>query len=233
MKKSMYPKLQDKEWLYEQYVNKTRSSSDIAKEVGCHWSSVVRALAFFDIPKRKHTSKYPLLNDKEWLRKAYLEDKLSTRDIGKLVGGAVGGVIYSALKSHKIPIRTDVEGLLQKYPSGRFGSEAANWRGGKRKLDSGYVYIYAPQHPNATNNGCVMEHILIAEEKIGRYLKKGEVVHHIDGDKTNNSPDNLLVCTRAEHVQIHMRAVSENVQLCKRIAELEKELEQYRRIDKE
>lgn len=229
MIQSPHALLRNKEWLYEQYIVKTRSSSDIAKEIGCHWSAVVRALTRLGIPKRKRTSKYPLLNDKDWLRKAYLEDNLSTREIGKLVGGAAGGVIYSALVANNIPLRTDAQGLAIRYPSGRNGSLAANWRGGRRQIKSGYVYIYQPDHPRSTNNGAVFEHILIAEKKIGRYLAKGEIVHHIDGDKTNNSPDNLLVCTRSEHVKIHMSAVTEVFRQGKQIAELEKELEKFRR----
>lgn len=47
------------------------------------------------------------------------------------------------------------------------------------------------------------EHRVVAEKKIGRKLQKGEVVHHIDGDKTNNHPDNLQVMTDSEHARLH------------------------------
>lgn len=48
------------------------------------------------------------------------------------------------------------------------------------------------------------EHRAVAENKIGRPLKKGEVVHHIDGDYRNNDPDNLMVLpSQAEHCKIH------------------------------
>ena len=41
----------------------------------------------------------------------------------------------------------------------------------------------------------------IAEKKIGRKLKKEEVVHHLDGDSTNDDPDNLYVCkNQSEHM---------------------------------
>lgn len=47
-------------------------------------------------------------------------------------------------------------------------------------------------------------HRLIAERKLGRSLKPNEVVHHIDGNKYNNDPDNLCVMSRSEHAKLHL-----------------------------
>lgn len=47
------------------------------------------------------------------------------------------------------------------------------------------------------------EHRVVAEQKIGRALMPGEVVHHIDQDKHNNDPENLLVTTQREHMRLH------------------------------
>lgn len=72
---------------------------------------------------------------------------------------------------------------------------------------SKYKLIYIPDHPDAMSNGCVLEHRLIAEEKLGRRLSKNEIVHHIDEDKSNNHPDNLEVLTsRSEHAKLHKPA---------------------------
>lgn len=47
-------------------------------------------------------------------------------------------------------------------------------------------------------------HRIIAARKLGRHLQLGEVVHHIDGNKRNNNPDNLMVfSSQAEHVKWH------------------------------
>ena len=55
------------------------------------------------------------------------------------------------------------------------------------------------------------EHRVVAENMMGRKLAVDEVVHHEDENKLNNNPDNLLVCTNAEHQAIHrkLRALQE------------------------
>lgn len=48
------------------------------------------------------------------------------------------------------------------------------------------------------------EHRLVAESILCRPLERGEVVHHIDKNKRNNSPDNLVVFkNQAEHARYH------------------------------
>lgn len=67
-----------------------------------------------------------------------------------------------------------------------------------------YIGVYAPNHPRATKEGVVYEHVLVAEEKLGRYLKDEEVVHHIDENKYNNSSENLMVFkTNSDHSSFH------------------------------
>ena len=67
-----------------------------------------------------------------------------------------------------------------------------------------YLAKYVPNHPRATKEGCVYEHVLVAEESLGRYLKDGEIVHHIDENKYNNSSENLMVFkTNSDHISFH------------------------------
>lgn len=54
------------------------------------------------------------------------------------------------------------------------------------------------------SNGCVYEHIIQAERKLGRFLGDKEVVHHKDRNRTNNSLDNLMVFkTNKDHTMFH------------------------------
>jgi len=53
------------------------------------------------------------------------------------------------------------------------------------------------------NGKCSTEHQYIAEQMIGRPLLSTEVVHHLDGNKTNNSRENLEVMDRVEHGRLH------------------------------
>lgn len=46
-------------------------------------------------------------------------------------------------------------------------------------------------------------HRVIAEQKIGRPLRRGEIVHHIDGNARNNDPDNLVILTQGAHMREH------------------------------
>ena len=67
-----------------------------------------------------------------------------------------------------------------------------------------YLAIRMPSHPKAKVDGYVYIHQLEAEKKLGRRLKDGECVHHIDENKFNNDLDNLMVFrTVADHTAFH------------------------------
>lgn len=57
---------------------------------------------------------------------------------------------------------------------------------------NGYMKVFV------RGRGWVLEHRLVMEGVIGRYLSPDENVHHIDGDKLNNSPDNLELWLRRQ-----------------------------------
>src|SRR4030042_2489592 len=225
----MYTKLADKKWLESEYVDKLRTLQSIADEVGCCKTQVSRALKRANIGSRKHTSRYPQINDKEWLRKVYIEDERSMNNIAKEIGCAVG-VLRDALKAMGIQTRNDKQVYAMQYrDKPRLGSLAPNWNGGRRISGAGYVYIYKPEHPFADKRGTVFEHRLVMEEYLGRYLNCEEVGHHKDGNKENNAIENLEVLTKGEHLALHFLNSHEVPKLRKRIEILEEEIEQLKK----
>jgi hypothetical protein len=65
--------------------------------------------------------------------------------------------------------------------------------------------VQCPGHPFADHQGYVREHRLVMEARLGRYLTPQEVVHHINGDKTDNRDENLMLFpSQAAHLKFHM-----------------------------
>lgn len=75
---------------------------------------------------------------------------------------------------------------------------------GRSVTGHGYVLIrVGKRHHLADVRGYAYEHRLVMEEKLGRRLAAGELVHHLDGNQANNDPRNLAVETRASHLKHH------------------------------
>lgn len=55
----------------------------------------------------------------------------------------------------------------------------------------GYVKVYDPSHPNAQKRGWILEHVKVMSEILGRPLDGKETVHHVNGVKDDNRPENL------------------------------------------
>lgn len=78
------------------------------------------------------------------------------------------------------------------------------WKGGKFKNSTKYTEIYAPEHPNCTKQGYMLEHRLLMEKHLNRYLTKEEIVHHINEDRSDNRIENLQLCANhSEHMKLH------------------------------
>ena len=77
-------------------------------------------------------------------------------------------------------------GPISNSPTG-YGTVTAN----------GYLKVY-----DYDKRCYVLEHVKIYEEAFGK-VRKGYEIHHIDGNKLNNSLDNLTVVTRLEHKRLH------------------------------
>lgn len=80
-----------------------------------------------------------------------------------------------------------------------FGPNNPNWRGGRSIASNGYVIVRRPGHHLADVRGYVYEHRLVAEQKLGRRLSKGEITRQKNGIKHDNHPDNIEVLPSRSH----------------------------------
>lgn len=115
---------------------------------------------------------------------------------------------------------------------GRHNTRGQNnpaWNGGRHQHAKGYWFVYMPTHPRANVNGCVLEHLLVAERALGRPIPPQHPVHHVNEDPPDNRPRNLVICQDAAyhsllHVRMRAKAATgdPNLLLCKLCGEYDK-----------
>jgi len=91
------------------------------------------------------------------------------------------------------------------------GPEHTQWKGG-RYVHGGYVSVHIETLPEAEREmarkmrpqeGYILEHRLAMAMKLGRPLERREMVHHLNGDKVDNRPENLTVMEWDNHSRKH------------------------------
>jgi len=84
------------------------------------------------------------------------------------------------------------------------GDKSPRYKGRiKYGTDNRYYAIPVPYHPYCNSKGYVMEHRLVMEKHLKRFLSQSEIVHHIDGNPRNNNIDNLILMDKVEHDRLH------------------------------
>lgn len=90
---------------------------------------------------------------------------------------------------------------IEKY----IGAKNPHWKGGQF-LTNGYVFVLQPNHPFCLKNKYIRRSHIVMEKILGYYLKPTEVVHHINGIKDNDRPENLrLYKNNKEHLKDTVR----------------------------
>lgn len=88
------------------------------------------------------------------------------------------------------------------------------WKGGRTVTSHGYVLVRVGKgHHLADVRGYAYEHRIVAEKKIGRRLRPGEEVHHINGVRSDNRPENVKVTANTAEHFVHHRKPGSNKRL--------------------
>ena len=77
------------------------------------------------------------------------------------------------------------------------GQAAHNYIG-RTKHSAGYIRVPG-------SNERKLEHRVLVEQFIGRSLTRHEVIHHVNGDKTDNRLENLRIMSHSEHLKLHQQ----------------------------
>lgn len=137
------------------------------------------------------------------LQELYIDKEMSPHDIAEDVGCCVA-TVFRYLKAHGIRTR------------GKGQAARVSWKGRAKyryRTPWGYVALFEPDHPCATNSGYVLEHRKAWFDFYGE-LPAGWVVHHLNGKKDDNRIENLLAMPSKHHARLIPLLMS-------RIAELE------------
>lgn len=146
----------------------------------------------------------------EELRYCYIDLRMSQVEIAKKYN-TTQKVVWKAMRRMGIPGRVPAKRnqmghLNSSWKGGRvLVGKTPHQRGERASFGNGYYYVLQPDHPNANKSGYVAEHILVATNKRGKPLANGECVHHIDLNKHNNSPNNLVITQRQPHAIWHVQ----------------------------
>ena len=158
----------------------------------------------------------------EDLFRLYWEEKLTSYEIAERIDVTPTQVRYW-LRKYGIKIRGTSEANRLAFSKGRRpdsnlkGKESPNWKGGRVKNNCGYILAYAPNHPRATHR-YVPEHILVWERVNKRPLPEGYIVHHLNGLRDDNRPENLVALSKKDHNKVDRLKLAEA-----RIRQLEQE----------
>ena len=93
------------------------------------------------------------------------------------------------------------------------GENHPHWKGGRTIDATGYARVRAVGHPLAHKCGYILEHRLIACNKWGVEAVRDMIVHHRDGDISNNDINNLELISQPKHSRLHNKTTSSDTRI--------------------
>lgn len=159
----------------------------------------------------KYTMTFPYTE--EQLHDLYVNKIHTQSEIGKMFG----------VSQKKVGQDLKRMGIISRRACKRnqWGESNSSWKGGRILVGSTtpeghrissdpkgkkkYYMVLCRNHPNSNKYGYVFEHVKVALESAGRDClnNKFECVHHINCVKTDNKPENLIICTKDKHREYH------------------------------
>lgn len=174
--KKFFVSPEDLQAAYQQF----GSALKVAKHYGVSKKLVLNYMKRYGIGRKQRAS----LEQRRKEIQELSDQGLMTKDIAEILG-----LSYEQINKH----------------ISRNGIPIKRYHKGYTTNSAGYVFVKQPDHPNANSKGYIREHVLLMTEKIGRALKIGECVHHIDGNKSNNNIANLILMLDCDHRSLHSR----------------------------
>jgi len=167
---------------------RTRSTALTAQELSLPHRHVTGLLGRAGIPLTKAHGGACYLHQAEI--EQWAKEGVSLSEIGRRIG-----------TKHQLVKKFLVEHGIEYVPYRQAMENNTFWRGGRMTDEDGYILVKCPEHPHKDRHGYVREHRLVMEQMLSRYLLPTEVVHHKNGLKFDNSPENLEVFgSNAKHL---------------------------------
>lgn len=177
-------KYQDPKWLEEKY-QELGTLDAVAGIAGVSDETIRRWMDEYKLHRVKHE---PLsqevqqkLKSRQWLESQYTKYG-SVQKIARLLGVS-GPTVWRWMDKHNI------YRIAPKHEP--------------QISSAGYRLIYKPDFPGTTKHGYALEHRVIMSEHLGRDLEPNEHVHHINGNKSDNRLENLVLLSQEEHRTHH------------------------------
>jgi len=130
---------------------------------------------------------------------------LNCSSCNKLYGVAPSVLKWSNLRGHKHRFCS-----RDCFVSFHIGKNVANWKGGRIVTDRGYILVQDKDTDRPIAGSYRYEHQKVVERAIGRQLREDEHIHHKDGNRSNNSINNLQIVSPSQHAQIHWKQRERN-----------------------